>query len=149
MTLDGGHGGKNTLQAGAGTTREHGWFGQNTLIGGTGPNQLVGRAGHVKFKPTATTNEIFAGVPHPGYHNYHFYNGRVSYQIQPARRHLLQVRQRPHHPDPDAQGPEIKRDLQGVTHLPGRHSSQSQGARPRHPVSVVRLLRSFTRHFWQ
>jgi cyclophilin family peptidyl-prolyl cis-trans isomerase len=67
VTLDGGHGGKNVLQAGAGSTREHGWFGFNTLIGGTGPNQLVGRAGHVAFKPTDTTNEIFAGVPNPGY----------------------------------------------------------------------------------
>jgi len=66
VTLDGGHGGKNVLQAGSGSTREHGWFGQNTLIGGTGPNQLIGRAGHVKFKPTATTNEIFAGKGHPG-----------------------------------------------------------------------------------
>jgi hypothetical protein len=71
VTLDGGHGhGKNVLTAGAGPTREHGWFGQNTLIGGTGQNQLVGRAGHVTFKPTATTTEIFAGVPRPGFHEH-------------------------------------------------------------------------------
>jgi cyclophilin family peptidyl-prolyl cis-trans isomerase len=64
VTLDGGHGGVNVLQAGAGSTREHGWFGRNTLIGGTGPNQLVGRKGHVIFKPTPTTDEIFAGQSH-------------------------------------------------------------------------------------
>lgn len=83
VTLDGGHGGKNVLQAGAGQTREHGWFGQNTLIGGTGTNQLIGRAKHVKFKPTATTNTIFAGVPHPGYHHFFSYHNRTSVQIQP------------------------------------------------------------------
>jgi len=63
VTLDGGHGGTNVLTAGSTPTREHGWFGHNTLIGGTDSNQLVGRAGHVKFKPTSTTDEIFAGVP--------------------------------------------------------------------------------------
>jgi cyclophilin family peptidyl-prolyl cis-trans isomerase len=67
VTLDGGHGhGKNTLQAGAGTTVEHGWFGQNLLDGGSGPNKLIGRKGHVHFVPTKTTTQIFAGVPHPG-----------------------------------------------------------------------------------
>lgn len=71
VTLDGGHGGVNVLQAGGGPTREHGWFGQNTLIGGTGANQLVGRKGHVKFKPTATTDEIFAGQGHPPRRNGH------------------------------------------------------------------------------
>ena len=76
VTLDGGHGGKNVLQAGASPTREHGWFGSNTLIGGTGPNELVGKAGHVKFKPTDTTDEIFAGAPNPGYraHRHLFHN---------------------------------------------------------------------------
>jgi cyclophilin family peptidyl-prolyl cis-trans isomerase len=68
VTLDGGHGhGLNSLHAGAGPTRLHGWFGHNILAGGAGPNELVGRAGHVKFLPTSTTDEIFAGVPHPGY----------------------------------------------------------------------------------
>ena len=76
VTLDGGHGGKNVLQAGAGPTREHGWFGQNTLSGGTGPNQLIGRAGHVRFFATKTTNTVFAGDPHPGYTHFHQYKGK-------------------------------------------------------------------------
>ncbi len=71
VTLDGGHGGRNRLQAGSTPTREHGWFGFNTLIGGTDSNELVGRAGHVKFQPTSTTDEIFAGVPHPRTHGGH------------------------------------------------------------------------------
>jgi cyclophilin family peptidyl-prolyl cis-trans isomerase len=66
VTLDGGHGGTNTLQAGTGPTREHGWFGRNFLHGGTGSNQLIGAEGHVKFFPTSTTTVIFAGVRHPG-----------------------------------------------------------------------------------
>jgi cyclophilin family peptidyl-prolyl cis-trans isomerase len=83
VTLDGGQGGQNVLQAGAGPTREHGWFGQNTLVGGTGPNQLVGRAGKVKFQPTATTNEIFAGNPHPGYSHFHHYKLRSRVTLTP------------------------------------------------------------------
>ncbi len=63
--LDGGHGGRNKLKGGSTETREHGWFGFNTLIGGTGPNQLIGRAGHVKFRPTTATDLIFAGKPNP------------------------------------------------------------------------------------
>jgi hypothetical protein len=66
VTLDGGHGGTNTIQAGAGTTREHGWFGKNFLHGGSGTNELIGAKGHVRFLPTSTTTVIFAGVPHPG-----------------------------------------------------------------------------------
>src|SRR5579883_2643800 len=62
--LGGGHGGRNVLKGGSSETREHGWFGFNTLIGGTGPNQLIGRAGHVRFKPSTATTLIFAGVPH-------------------------------------------------------------------------------------
>jgi hypothetical protein len=62
--IDGGHGGRNVLKGGAFETREHGWFGFNTLIGGTGPNQLIGRAGHVRFKPSSATDLIFAGQPH-------------------------------------------------------------------------------------
>jgi len=65
ITLDGGHGGINVIQAGAGPTREHGWFGHTLLIGGTGSNELIGRKGFVRFKPTATTNLIYAGVIKP------------------------------------------------------------------------------------
>ena len=63
-TIDGGHGIVNHLTGGGGPTREHGWFGHTTLIGGPGPNQLIGLAGHVKFKPSKATNVIFAGEPH-------------------------------------------------------------------------------------
>jgi cyclophilin family peptidyl-prolyl cis-trans isomerase len=84
VTLDGGEGGVNNLQAGAGPTREHGWFGFNTLNGGTGANQLIGRAGHVRFKPTATTDEIFAANPEtfvkrvkPSGTFFKFVNGRL------------------------------------------------------------------------
>jgi hypothetical protein len=61
--IDGGHGGRNILKGGGAETVEHGWFGFNTLVGGTGPNQLIGRAGQVKFKPSSTTSLIFAGSP--------------------------------------------------------------------------------------
>jgi hypothetical protein len=66
VTLDGGHGGKNTVQGGAGMTTEHGWFGQTILKGGTGTNVLIGAKGHVKFLPSSTTVTIFAGESHPG-----------------------------------------------------------------------------------
>ncbi len=61
--IDGGHGGRNVLRAGSTETTEHGWFGHNVLIGGTGPNQLIGRLGLVKFKPTSATDLIFTGQP--------------------------------------------------------------------------------------
>jgi cyclophilin family peptidyl-prolyl cis-trans isomerase len=61
ITLDGGHGGDNVIQAGAGPTREHGWFGHTLLIGGTGQDAMIGRKGFVRFKPTPTTNLIYAG----------------------------------------------------------------------------------------
>jgi cyclophilin family peptidyl-prolyl cis-trans isomerase len=64
-TLDGGHGGNNVINAGGGPSRLHGWFGHALLVGGTGPNALVGRKGVVRFKPSSTTTEIFAGVPKP------------------------------------------------------------------------------------
>jgi cyclophilin family peptidyl-prolyl cis-trans isomerase len=85
VTLDAGHGHGtyNVLKAGAGTTREHAWFGKTQLYGGTGANQLIGRAGHVKFVPTTTSNEIFAGVPRAGYTNFQSYNGRTEVRINP------------------------------------------------------------------
>lgn len=91
VTLDGGHGGKNILKAGATSTREHGWFGQNTLTGGAGDNQLIGRAGRVRFKPTDTTTQIFAGIPgrvtsdgkiHPPSGTFYKFNG---HRIIPIR----------------------------------------------------------------
>jgi cyclophilin family peptidyl-prolyl cis-trans isomerase len=86
ITLDGGHGGHNVIQAGAGPTREHGWFGHTLLIGGTGSNYLVGRKGFVRFKPTKTTKQIYAGDINPRWKHrtvaptgafYRFVNGRL------------------------------------------------------------------------
>jgi len=62
--IDGGHGYKNKLYGGSVETLEHGWFGHSVLIGGSGPNVLIGLAGHVKFKPSKATILAFAGVPH-------------------------------------------------------------------------------------
>jgi cyclophilin family peptidyl-prolyl cis-trans isomerase len=61
--IDGGHGGVNRLKGGSAETREHGWFGHTILIGGSGPNQLIGRAGQVRFRPTKSTDLIYAGEP--------------------------------------------------------------------------------------
>jgi cyclophilin family peptidyl-prolyl cis-trans isomerase len=61
--IDGGRGGHNVLKGGGAETLEHGWYGSNKLIGGSGPNQLIGRAGRVKFKPSTATDLIFAGTP--------------------------------------------------------------------------------------
>jgi cyclophilin family peptidyl-prolyl cis-trans isomerase len=64
--LDGGPGmGKKVVQAGAGATLEHGWYGQTLLVGGSGPNELVGRKGHVRFKPTSTTALVYVGNANP------------------------------------------------------------------------------------
>jgi cyclophilin family peptidyl-prolyl cis-trans isomerase len=60
-TIDSGHGLTSFLTGGGGPTREHGWFGHTTLIGGPGVNQLIGLAGHVRFKPSKATNVIYAG----------------------------------------------------------------------------------------
>jgi cyclophilin family peptidyl-prolyl cis-trans isomerase len=65
VTLIGGHGKfhKNVLQAGAGQTAEQSWFGKSALLGGMGTNELIGRAGRIKFVPTTATDQIFAGIP--------------------------------------------------------------------------------------
>ena len=62
-TLDGGHGGKNVLTAGSGQTREHGWFGKNSLVQGSSDNYQLGRLGiGDKFvKGAGTSNVIFLG----------------------------------------------------------------------------------------
>jgi cyclophilin family peptidyl-prolyl cis-trans isomerase len=64
-TLDGGHGGKNVVKGGGGVTLEHGWFGHTVLVGGVGPNELIGRKGLVRFKPSSATTLVFAGIPKP------------------------------------------------------------------------------------
>jgi cyclophilin family peptidyl-prolyl cis-trans isomerase len=70
VTLDGGHGGKNVIQGGSGSTREHGWFGHTLLIGGPGFNALIGRKGFVRFKPSTATKLIYAGVIKPRGHDH-------------------------------------------------------------------------------
>ncbi len=86
ITLDGGHGGHNVIQAGGGPTREHGWFGHTLLIGGTGPDTMIGRKGFVRFKPTASTKVIYAGNINPRWKHrtveptgtyYRYVDGRV------------------------------------------------------------------------
>ena len=63
-TISSGQGRRNRLVGGGGETREHGWSqGRSTLVGGTGPNQLIGLAGHVRFKPSKSTTFIYAGQP--------------------------------------------------------------------------------------
>ena len=63
-TISSGQGRRNRLVGGGAETREHGWSqGNTTLVGGTGPNQLIGLAGHVKFKPSKSTTLIYAGQP--------------------------------------------------------------------------------------
>jgi cyclophilin family peptidyl-prolyl cis-trans isomerase len=86
-TIDGGHGTISYLTGGGAPTREHGWFGHTTLIGGPGANQLIGLAGKVKFKPSKETTLIFAGRPRrrtallntlpPGGTYYKFIDGRL------------------------------------------------------------------------
>jgi peptidyl-prolyl cis-trans isomerase A (cyclophilin A) len=63
VSLAGGNGVKifNVIQGGSTATREHGWYGKNTLIGGSGTNELIGRLGHVRFKPSDATTVMFAG----------------------------------------------------------------------------------------
>ena len=63
-TLDGGHGGKNTVQAGGADSLLHGWFGQNTLAGGAGDDTLIGRSGRVRFVRSPGTDIYFKAVPH-------------------------------------------------------------------------------------
>jgi len=63
-TISSGQGRRNRLVGGGAETREHGWSqGHTILVGGTGPNQLIGLAGHVHFKPTKSSTLIFAGQP--------------------------------------------------------------------------------------
>jgi cyclophilin family peptidyl-prolyl cis-trans isomerase len=69
-TLDGGHGGKNIVIGGGGTTAEHGWFGRTLLTGGTGSNKLIGRKGLVRFKPSRTSTLIYAGNANPSLSNH-------------------------------------------------------------------------------
>jgi cyclophilin family peptidyl-prolyl cis-trans isomerase len=62
-TLDGGQSVRSRIVGGSGETREHGWFGHSTLVGGPGTNQLIGQAGKVRFKPSKASTLVFAGQP--------------------------------------------------------------------------------------
>ena len=63
-TISSGQGRRNRLVGGGGPTREHGWsLGHTTLVGGAGANQLIGLAGHVRFKPSKATTFVYAGQP--------------------------------------------------------------------------------------
>lgn len=85
--LNGGRGGTNILNAGGGPTIEQGWFGRNTLVGGSNTNILIGRAGHVKFvKGTGVDSLIFAGNPAPLPDNNDFLN-RFFHPHIPKRRY--------------------------------------------------------------
>lgn len=86
-TLDGGHGGRNVIRGGGGTTRAHGWFGHTVLVGGTGSNQLIGRRGVARFRPSDATTLAFLGEPKargknsrtvpPGGTYYRYVHGRL------------------------------------------------------------------------
>ncbi|MDB5351047.1 MAG: peptidyl-prolyl cis-trans isomerase (rotamase) - cyclophilin family [Planctomycetota bacterium] len=69
-TLDGGHGGVNTITAGGGPSTEFGWFKiKNILKGGPANDTLTGRSGFVKFVKSGGNDTLFAGNPRPGRRN--------------------------------------------------------------------------------
>src|SRR5262249_31390198 len=86
-TIAGGQRSRSRLVGGGGDTREHGWLGHTTLVGGTGPNELIGRVGRARVKPSGPKNPIFRGVPRrrtallhprpPGGIFYEFVHGRL------------------------------------------------------------------------
>ena len=59
-TLDGGHGGRNRIQAGGAPTRGHVWFGRNRITGSPFDDHIVGRAGRFRVLPSAGTDRVFA-----------------------------------------------------------------------------------------
>ncbi|WP_165235511.1 peptidylprolyl isomerase [Aquisphaera insulae] len=71
VTLDGGHGRRNSVQAGGSESLLHGWFGRTRLIAGDGPNQMIGRKGRVRFKATSATVLAYAGNANPNRSNLH------------------------------------------------------------------------------
>ena len=80
VTLDGGRGGKNTLKAGGGVARLHGWYGQNTLQGGSANDALLGRQGQAKFIRSGGTDLLYLGVP-----------GKVQVRNHGVKRRLIQL----------------------------------------------------------
>jgi cyclophilin family peptidyl-prolyl cis-trans isomerase len=106
-SISSGQGRRSRLVGGAAETREHGWFGHSTLVGGPGPNQLIGRAGRVRFKPSKATTLVFAGEPKtrtsalnptpPGGTVFKFVHGHVkaisisTFKGPPFKRHSLEA----------------------------------------------------------
>jgi hypothetical protein len=88
-TLDGGHAGRNVVKGGGGRTLEHGWFGHTVLVGGVGPNELIGRRGLVRFQPSSTTTLIFAGAPKPRFKHRTVRPGGTYYRF--VKGHLIPV----------------------------------------------------------
>ncbi len=88
-TLDGGHAGRNVVKGGGGRTLEHGWFGHTVLVGGAGPNELIGRRGLVRFKPSSTTTLIFAGAPQSRFKHRTVRPGGTYYRF--VKGHLVPV----------------------------------------------------------
>ncbi len=60
-TLNGGLGGVNTITANNASSQLFGWFGKNTLRGGTAQDTLVGRFGNVRFLPSEGDDLLYAG----------------------------------------------------------------------------------------
>ena len=60
-TINGGRGGQNTLNAGNGFTRIHGWFGRNTVRGGDQRDNIVGRQGHVRVRASNGFDVVYLG----------------------------------------------------------------------------------------
>ncbi len=62
VTLDGGHGGRNVVQAGSAPSRLHGWFGRNMLTGGPADDVLIGRQGQTRFGVSGGNDRLFLGT---------------------------------------------------------------------------------------
>ncbi len=82
-TLSGGLGGVNTIQAGGGMAREHGWFGRNTLTGGPLSDALYGRKGHVRFVKSGGNDLLFAGMARLGRKHGQLKNSNLIFKIRP------------------------------------------------------------------
>ncbi len=64
-TLDGGHGGRNRLNAADAPTRLHGWFGRNIMRGGASNDALIGRRGHAVFRRSGGRDVFYLGDNQP------------------------------------------------------------------------------------
>jgi len=91
-TLDGGHGGRNVVQAGGGGSILHGWFGRNKLTGGPAEDTLIGRAGHVRFGKSPG-NDYYVAVrtfPHTG-PAHHAGRHPIAHEYKPVGNHFVEV----------------------------------------------------------